>query len=291
MSWTLSTVVLCGTLALFAVGTLGDQTFRFHETGRRISMLERVVGGRHRDNGLEEVGGAHDVTRKDENSCTPDSDEHYDRLDALECNEEYMLAVRKEIERSNCTNMAYSPDDYDNGETDSCAIFDERDGVNVSCSEECSYRVYIYLYCKYLGEEAVNIDRECGETVVGASYCSFNSKGFCYLINSSTYQTVYDECFMKDIVNDRSCSNECKVALEKFKDIQGCCVRLYFEDEDEDTSLSDLFSTCRIEIPEACNSFSPPEEFLDCAHDGDVHVSPTVFYSIVLIMLSLFNVL
>ena len=195
--------------------------------------------------------------------------------------------MREVIERSNCTILAFDPDYYYYRDMDSCRIFDERDDVNVSCSEECSYNVQDYLYCKYLGEERSNIDKECGMTVIGADYCSFNDKNFCFSIDSSSAnETVYNECF----VNDVSCSDECKEAVEKFKDTQGCCVRLYFEYY-EDMSLSDLFSTCGVEIPEACNSFSPPDEFLDCVHDGDVHVSPTVFYSIVLIMVSLLNAL
>ena len=62
--------------------------------------------------------------------------------------------------------------------------------------------------------------------------------------------------------------------------------------------LSDeLFSACEIEIPGTCKSFPLPEEFLECARDsdvdndkdGDVHVTPTIFCIVVLIMVSLLN--
>ena len=192
-----------------------------------------------------------------------------------------MRAVREEIENSNCTNIAYSPEG--NEDADSCAIIDER--VNISiCSEECSLKQAGYLACKYLGEEGVRIDRECGVPVVGVGGCSFNNNNFCLfevLYPSSNFQTVYDECFQKSNVNNGSCSDQCKEALSNFKDAHGCCVSLYFDysfsiilkiSGNEMLSAS-LFSTCGIEIPKVCNSFSPPESFLDCAHDDDVHVS------------------
>ena len=192
-----------------------------------------------------------------------------------------MRAVREEIENSNCTNIAYSPEG--NEDADSCAIIDER--VNISiCSEECSLKQAGYLACKYLGEEAVSIDRECGVPVVGVGGCSFNNNNFCLfevLYPSSNFQTVYNECFLKSNVNNGSCSDQCKEALDNFKDAHGCCVSSYFDysfsiilkiSGNEMLSAS-LFSTCGIEIPKVCNSFSPPESFIDCAHDDDVHVS------------------
>ena len=283
MLWALSAIAV---FTVFASGTLGDRTMTSH----RASTLDHVSGGRHRSSRREDVGGAHDseVIRKDENTCMPHNEEHNRRIDALWCNEQYMRAVHEQIEKSSC--IVFDPDyEYYGGiDTGPCAIFDERDDVNVSCSTECRYTVLQYLYCKYLGEERFSIDKECGMTLIGADFCSFNDKNFCDFINSSfAKETVYNECF----VNDESCSDECKEAMEKFKDTQGCCLRYYFEYEYyEDMSLSDLFSTCGVEIPEACNSLPPPEKFLDCARDGDVHISPTVFYSIVVIMLSLLNV-
>ena len=290
MSWALSAIAVYGVLAVFASGTLGDGTLGSLKTNHRASTLDHVSGRRHRNSRREDIGGAHEVIRKDENTCTPDNDEYDRRVDALWCNEQYMRAVHEQIERSNCI-IVFDYEYYGYIDTGPCAIFDERsrDDVNLSCSTECRYTVLHYLYCKYLGEERLSIAEECGMTVIGADFCSFNDNDFCDFINSSsTHETVYNECFVN---NGKSCSDECKEAVEKFKDTQGCCLRYYFEYENYGMSLSDLFSTCGVEIPEACNSLSPPEEFLDCAHDGDEHVSPTVFYSIVVIMLSLLNAL
>jgi hypothetical protein len=224
------------------------------------------------------------VTRQDEETCTPDSDEYYRRIEALECNEEYQRAVREDIKTSNCTNLNYLPD---GGDTNPCYVIDDRVGVNVNCSEECSLKQFGYFYCKYLGEELANIDRECGETVVGAGDCSFNDDNFCVLYPSSNYQTVYDKCFVESNVSDGSCSDECKEALDDFTDALGCCVTLLL---DLNQLSANLFSTCGVRVPGVCNSFSPPRKFLDCAHDGDVHATPTVFLSIILIMVSLFSV-
>ena len=281
MSWILPAILVC---AVFVAGTLGDKAFGFPKSRYlRASTLERGV----------DIGASSKVTRKDDNTCTPEEDE--DRRAALWCKEEYMRAVREEIQRNNCTNIAFSPDAYDYGDPDRpCVIIDERDDINVSCSVECSYRQFYYLYCKYVGEESVSIDRECGRNVFGADYCSFNSRDFCYIIDSSSlFQTVYDTCLLNNIV---SCSDECKETLKNFKDTLGCCVRYHLEyyyeyyDIAEDMLLpSDVFSTCEVKIPDVCNSFSPPKKFLDCAHGGNLHVSPTIFYSITLIMLSLFN--
>ena len=285
MQWILSAIFVC---AVLATGTLGDKTlnFGFPKISHRASILERLVGGRHRSDHTEDIGGAHGVTSKDENTCTPGSKEYYRRLEALWCNKRHMQVVREEIERNNCTNTYLSSGGY----TDSCPITDERDNVKVNCSEECSYRQYSYLHCKYVGEEALNIERECGKTVIGAGYCSFNNRDFCssFLNSSSLLQTAYNECFLKNKW-DNMCSNECKEAVENFKDTLGCCVRFYMESYSSVLLVLSAFYNCGVEIPEVCKSFSPPKEFLDCMHGGDLHVSPTIFYSIVLIILSLLN--
>ena len=273
-------------LAVFAAGTLSDKTLGFPKTSFGVSILHSE-GQRY--NRREIIGASHEVTRKSEemsthevtrSTCTPYSDEYTRRLDALFCDEEYMRAVREEIDKSNCVNMNYIPEG--NEDTDSCAIIDERVNINI-CSEECSLKQAVYLACKYLGEEAVSIDEECSvpSAEVGVGGCSFNNNNFClsevqYPSNSSNFQTVYNECFQRSNVNDGSCSEQCKEALDNFEDAHGCCVSYYYDytfsrilnnGGDEMLSAS-LFSTCGIEVREVfCNSFSPPESFLDCAHD------------------------
>ena len=190
-----------------------------------------------------------------------------------------------------------------NESTNPCSVIDDRVGVNVNCSDECGIKQFGYFYCKYVGEDLANINRECGETVVGAGQCSFNDDNFCLfevISLSSNFRTMYNECFVESNVNDGSCSDECKEALDDFTDAHGCCVTFFFDfplsyildlNSDTDDQLSaSLFSTCGVRVPGVCNSFSPPRKFRDCAHDGGVHATPTVFLSIILIMVSLFSV-
>ena len=137
--------------------------------------------------------------------------------------------MREDIKTSNCTNLYYLPDDDE--DTNPCSVIDDRVDVNVNCSEECSFKQFTYFYCKYLGEDLASINRECGGTVVGAGDCSFNDDNFCILeviYPSSNFRTVYDKCFVESSVNNGSCSDECKEALDDFTDALGCCVTYYF---------------------------------------------------------------
>ena len=147
MSWVLSAIVVCGTLAVFAAGTLGDKTFGF----------PYLVGGRHRNYRRDDTGSGHNDTLNDEETCTPGGEEFNNRLEALACSEEYREAVREEIERSNCVNEAFDPSAYDYEELHPCAVLDERDDVNVRCSVGCATNQHLYLACKYLGEKVVQL--------------------------------------------------------------------------------------------------------------------------------------
>ena len=239
--------------------------------------------------------------------------------------------MREEIERSNCVNEAYDSSGYEYEEPHPCAVFDERDDVNVRCSEGCATNQYSYLWCKYLGEEQVQIFSECGVPGFAEAICRYNDRGYCGAepFRASNLPTIYEECFEKNNMNASICSDECKEALEYMKEDQGCCTNTYFliplgvfhNDVGIVTLSEELFSACEIEIPGACKRFPPPEEFLECAHDsnvdddkdgdldddndgdvdddkdGDVdndkgvavHVTPTIFCIVVLIMVSFLN--
>ena len=143
MSWALSTIVMCATIAVFATGTLDGKTFGFPK-------LDRVVEELHGNYRREDDGSAYN---DDGEICTLNSEEFTRRLEALRCNEEYMQAVREEIERSNCVSEVYDPETNGYDESDICVVTDERDDVNVRCSDGCATNQYRYLYCKYIGEE------------------------------------------------------------------------------------------------------------------------------------------
>ena len=282
---------------MFAAGTLDGKTFGFLKTSYRVSMLDRVIEERHSNNRRDDTGSAHDT---DEETCTPDSDEFERRIKALYCNEEYMRAVREEIERSNCVNEILDAPEYEYDESYPCAVLDHRADVE-RCSEGCATNQYRYLACKYLGEEAVEIFRECGLPEYAESGCRYNDKGYCGAepFGASNLPTIFEECFEENDMNASICSDECKEALEFMIDDQGCCTNTYFliplgvfhNDVGIVTLSEELFSACGLEIPEVCERFPPPEEFLECARDGDVDVSSTIICSIVLVMVSLFDVL
>ena len=292
---------------MFAEGTLDSRTFGFPK-------LDRVVEGRHGNYRREDGGSAHNATDSDGEVCTPDSEEFYRRIEDLRCNEEYMRAVREEIERSYCVNEVFDPDTngYDE-DSDICVVIDERDDVNMRCSVGCATNQADYLTCKYIGEERVEVFRDCGLPEYAEVLCRYNDKGFCGAepFGASNLPTIYEECFEENNMNASICSDECKEALEFMVDEQGCCTNTYFliplgvfhNDVGIVTLSKELFSACGIEIPEVCKRFPPPEEFLECARDmdddkdggvdddkdGDVDVSPTIICSIVLVMVSLFS--
>ena len=284
MSWTLSAIVLCGTLAVFAAGTLGDRMFGFG-----FPMLD---GERHRNYRREDTEGAHNASF---GICTREIEE---LTEPLRCNEEYMRAVCEEIERSNCVNELYHPDTDGYDESDVCVVNDER--VNVAlCSDACATNQFFYIPAVQISRRraSATIERMWGGA--GTYCCIYNDKGYCGRepFGASNLPTIYEECFKKNNMDASICSDECKEALEYMKEEQGCCMHIYFviplglshNDVGLVTLSEELLSACEIEIPGTCKSFPPPEKFLECAHDGDVHVSPTIFCSVVLIMVSLLN--
>ena len=71
MSWILSAIVVCGTLAVFAAGTLDARMFGLPKTSYRALLLDRVIQERHHNIRRDDAGSAHD---NDEETCTLDSE-------------------------------------------------------------------------------------------------------------------------------------------------------------------------------------------------------------------------
>ena len=193
---------------MFAAGTLGDRMFGLPKTSYRALMLDRVIEERHHNTRRDDTGSTHD---EDDETCMLDSEEFSRRVEALRCNEEYMQAVREEIERSNCVNELYDPDTngYDD-ESDVCVITDERDDVNTRCSYACADNQSGYLACKYLGEEVVQLYRDCGWSEAAEAVCIYNDRGYCFAetLTASNLPTIYDECFRENNMNASICSVE-----------------------------------------------------------------------------------
>ena len=73
---------------MFTAGTLGDRMFGFG-----FPKLDSVVGEQHRNYRRGDNEGAHNASFR---ICTKEIEE---LTEPLRCNEEYMRAVREEIER------------------------------------------------------------------------------------------------------------------------------------------------------------------------------------------------
>ena len=85
-------VVYVVLLAMFAAGTRDDKQLN--------SLFRRSVGRRARDKNANVVG-AHEIIRKQSESICS-NDEYDARMEALECDVEYMKAVREPTEKNRC---------------------------------------------------------------------------------------------------------------------------------------------------------------------------------------------
>ena len=129
------------------------------------------------------------------------------------------------------------------------------------CTEKCSQRQSFYLFCKHIGENIEQVNRECGiEDAI--NFCGFDKGEFCFEMDSpdSYIEAISDACEESN-VRDGVCSAKCRNTLVEFIDTVGCCANDFYDNED-------LFAACGMDIPDACNSFSSvtiPDDFLECA--------------------------
>ena len=207
----------------------------------------------------------HIARKQASTECTPDSEEYDRRVDALECDEDYIKAVQDGIERSTCKNFFYTEDDFsgDGSDIDCEPVVDSRPNVD-NCPFECSLRQIYYYVCTYLWDDFVEINEECGIDIDGVGFCAFDEGDFCFLQYNLTYAVFY-VCNTID-----ECSETCKDAVEQFREESGCCAYSFINDEDligsgDGGILRRIFSACDVEVPGQCTSSSPPQEFLECA--------------------------
>ena len=129
--------------------------------------------------------------------------------------------------------------------------------------------VFYYHFCTTVTE----ISRECGEEV---DDCQYDNGAFC--VQRST-DPITEKCITnittvnanyQSINFSIDCSDECRDAVEAFAEESGCCVSYFSEDGyyyDDGPTITDIFTECGVMIPDACTSYSPPRECLDCARD------------------------
>ena len=280
--------VLCALLALFSAGSQGNKEANVYNHHRAAQKIHGVL----------RLARQPAFFSKDSETCLPDSDEYRRRLRLLECDEKYIRAVFSDIETSNCTNKYYNNTELFYG----CASAPNTANVlaqnrNDPCTEKCSLRQRIYVYCMNLGEENEKLDRECG---MENTICGFRNGEFCFTetmyFSDSYFGSIFYECHYK---SDGLCSTYCRSMLGEFIDRVGCCFHyfnsFYFHDIDFPRLPSYVFSRCGIEVPDTCNSFNStavPDDFLECAglainNSGSRAALQSGVYSIGLIIIGL----
>ena len=215
------------------------------------------------------------VRRQDTAECTADSEEYDRRLKAVLCDKDYIKAVRSGIKRSTCKNYYYTIRKNDESDLDCDPIADSRANVS-DCTPLCSTRVSNYYYCTYLWKDVVDIDRQCGVETDGVGYCAFDKGDFCFQRYSLSIP-VFEAC-TRDM---EECNETCKDAVEQFKNESGCCGawflgpdNFYGSGAGDDKILRKIFSSCEVDVPsQQCTSYTPSQEFLECA--GIDPVEPT----------------
>ena len=226
--------------------------------------------------------------RDDGKSCT--YEEYYKKIDALLCEEMYLTAIKEEIKKSNCKNMLLGDEmdydyDYENVSSLPCEEpRDERENVR-NCTEACSLRELFYIFCRTIGKQYADITRECGMDPVDAAYCGFDKGDFCYLKHNLT-ESLYEKCGVNNTIE---CSASCKTEVKRYVEESGCCAYYWrdyydeYKDRNDETTISDIFSACDVEIPNECIvDFDPPKQSLDCARDPTVNEGATLIASLLM---------
>ena len=194
------------------------------------------------------------------------------KIDALECQEYYLQAIKEEIAQSDCRNSYCSaPIDYDNDSL--CEIpRDARENVS-NCSDICSERQYYYMACSHLGQQYKSFIREFPEYQKETRNCLFDKRDFCFLKVNLT-KAVIVECYSTSNVTKFSCSSRCRAAVFSYRANSSCCVDYYRNySYVSGPSIEEIFSACKVVIPTACTSFSRPMGFVNCTcASGGNHV-------------------
>ena len=141
-----------------------------------------------------------------------------------------------------------------------------------------------YISCVLISENSTW--RSAGSAAKHKATGGFDRGDFC-LLRFNEKKLAMDEC-SNSSPNVSECSDECRNALETYREEVGCCVSYWKggvgERREGDPTLADYFSICDVEIPGACTNFSPPKEFLDCTCDP-ASASGSVTFSVSSIML------
>ena len=157
------------------------------------------------------------------------------------------------------------------------------------CTHKCSLRQTYYVFCKNLGEEYEKLNRDCGMDNA-ESFCGFHNGEFCAAAAMDFLYSYHDIIFECHNVSDGVCSTNCRNVLGEFIDTVDCCFQ-YFNSSNfylDQVLSSDLFSACDIEVPDACNSTTVPDDFLECVGNSTNNSGAALqVYAIGLIIIAL----
>ena len=165
-----TTLLLCA--AIFQLELMAVTGSHFHPS---THFLRRLRGNNRRL-----------VVDQRDATCTPYSEEYFRKTDALTCQENFIAAVKQEIEQSNCKNLLGDDSAYEELPCDFPT--DDRENVR-NCTEECSERQYLYVFCKTIGQQYAEVDKECG--VDTFLYCGIDKGDFCLQFNRVFAEEVY----------------------------------------------------------------------------------------------------
>ena len=210
-----SATVVYMLLAVFAARTLGDNQLN--------KLLKHSVGRRVQAN----VVGAHDIVRKQsENTCSTYSDEYYRRIAVLQCNADYIRAVREEIGKSTCDSF-----DYEIKKQTTCDSF------------HCELRQQSFY--------------DCGTNHNGTFCAEFNAANGNI---SRYYSDFFDQCFFSSSgpPSADNCEIGCKLALQQLVNQIGCCIHASNYDRSDIILTPSLWESCDIQRPQPCSDTPQP---------------------------------
>lgn len=161
--------------------------------------------------------------------------------------------------------------------------------VDDTCSFLCIVTQSIFLECKYLARERLQLFEDCGDLDAAwemRQICGFNEKGdYCGGNNGGTALSflddnsrrnlafsIYNKCFR--FFSGDECTTECRETLQDTSDELGCCVNsmnstvVYGEGSVEVlTTRYDLWSKCGVQTPGFCHLPTDPsvyDRYIQC---------------------------
>ena len=150
------------------------------------------------------------------------------KIEALQCQEAFLEAVREEIEQSTCRNtyFIYQEDDdpFDYSESLCDGPRDAREDLR-NCSKTCSARQKYYLSCTHLLQQYASIRDEC-YAVEEDRRCLFDKGDFCFLKGDISNSLLVD-CYATSPLKSLECTETCRNAVNTYISKAGCCVEYW----------------------------------------------------------------